>query len=36
MLTSYTTSEEENTPYLRKFYLNIGNNNEGPHEWTFD
>ena len=30
MLTSYTSSEEENIPYLRKFAQNIGNKNEGP------
>ena len=30
MLTSYTSSEEENIPYLRKFLQNIRNNNEGP------
>ena len=30
MLTSYTSSEEENTPYLWKFTQNIRNNNEGP------
>ena len=30
MLTSYTTSEEENIPCLRKFVQNIRNPNEGP------
>ena len=30
MPTSYTSSEEENIPYLRKFALNTRNNNEGP------
>ena len=30
MLTSHTSSEEENIPYLRKFAINIRNNNEGP------
>ena len=30
MLTSYTSSEEENIPYLRNFAQNIRNNNEGP------
>ena len=30
MLTSYTSSEEENFPYIRKFAQNIRNNNEGP------
>ena len=29
MLTSCTSSEEENTPYLRKFGHNIRNNDEG-------
>ena len=29
MLTSYTSSEEENIPYLWKFALNIRNNDEG-------
>ena len=29
MLTSYTSSEEENIPYLRKSAQNIRNNNEG-------
>ena len=32
MLTSYTTSEEENVPYLWKFAQNIGNNDKGPHD----
>ena len=30
MLTSYTSSEEENIPYLRKFARNIRNNDKGP------
>ena len=30
MLTSHTSSEEENIPHLRKFLQNIRNNNEGP------
>lgn len=30
MLTSYTSSEEENMRYLRKFAQNIKNNNDGP------
>ena len=30
MLTSYTSSEEENIPNLRKFARNIRNNNESP------
>ena len=30
MLTSYTSSEEENILYLRKFDQNIRNNNEHP------
>ena len=30
MLTLYTSSEEENIPYLRKFAQNIRNYNEGP------
>ena len=30
MLTSYTSSEEENIPYLRKFDQNIRNSNERP------
>ena len=29
MLTSYTSSEEENTPYLRIFGHNIKDNDEG-------
>ena len=29
MLTSYTSSEEENITYLRKFFQNISNSNEG-------
>ena len=29
MLTSYTLSQEENIPYLRKFAQNIRNNNKG-------
>ena len=29
MLTSYTLSEEENIPYLRKYAQNTRNNNEG-------
>ena len=29
MLTSCTSSEEENTPYPRKFGHNIKNNDEG-------
>ena len=29
MLTSYTSSEEENIPYLRRFAQNTGNN-DGP------
>ena len=29
MLTSHTSSEEEDIPCLRKFAQNIGNNNEG-------
>ena len=30
MLTSYTSSEEENIPYLWKFAKNIRNNEKGP------
>ena len=30
MLTSYTSSEEENIPYLRKFAQNIRNYNKLP------
>ena len=30
MLTSYTSSEEENIRYLRKFAQNIKDNDEGP------
>ena len=30
MLTSYTSSEEENIPHLRKFAPNIWNKDEGP------
>ena len=30
MLTSYTSSEEGNIPYLRKFAQNIRNSDEGP------
>ena len=30
MLTSHTSSEAEEIPYLRKFVQNIGNNNEVP------
>ena len=30
MLTSYTLSQEENIPFLRKFAQNIRNNNKGP------
>ena len=29
MLTSYTSSEKENIPYLRKFAKNIRNNDGG-------
>ena len=29
MLTSYTSSKEENIPYFRKFAQNIRNNDEG-------
>ena len=31
MLTWYSSSEEENIPYLRKFAQNIRNNKEGPN-----
>ena len=30
MLTSYTSSEDENIPSLRKFVQDIRKNNEGP------
>ena len=30
MLTSYTSSEEDKIPYIRKFAQNIRINNEGP------
>ena len=30
MLTSYTSSEEENIPYLPKFARNIRKNDKGP------
>ena len=30
MLTSYSSREEENIPYLQKFAQNIMNNNEHP------
>ena len=30
MMTQYTSSEEGNIPYLRKFAQNIRNNDEGP------
>ena len=30
MLTSYTSSEEENLPYLRTFAQNIRNNKGSP------
>ena len=30
MLTSHTSSEEENILYLQEFAQNIRNNNEGP------
>ena len=30
MLSSYTSSEEDNIPYLRMFVQTIRNNNEGP------
>ena len=38
MLTSYTSSEEGNIPYLQKFAQNIRNNDEGPKlfEYTAD
>ena len=30
MLTSHTSTEEENILHLRKFPQNVRNNNEGP------